>query len=223
MLRTEQLSLHIILFPIRRDWSLDFKNVRSQLTSQTLQNQYVGNIRCYELLHGQSSEPGARIVFELKAHMKFAVRVHNSGLVLEMTTIEPPPQQTYTQTEQPPTVPDTSNTQVQQETLPERQDVTTEETNPAETSPSQPDQQSNQITKPIEKPQAQAEQPAQQQATPNIPPVSQPKTVVRIPGGGLDLEPTDADPALFFTVPANSTDYVLGSGRCDRTQSSADE
>jgi polysaccharide biosynthesis/export protein len=190
---------------------LDFKNVKSQLTSQTLANQYVGNIRCYELLRSQSSEPGARIVFELKAHMKFAVRVHDSGLVLEMTAIEPPPQQTYAQPEQPPTVPDTSNTQVQPETLPERQEVRTEEAKPAEPPPSQIEQQKKQETKPADTSPAQTEQAAvQQQANASIPPVSQPKTVVRIPGGELDLEPTDADPALFFTVPANSTDYVLG-------------
>ncbi|MCI0444180.1 polysaccharide biosynthesis/export family protein [bacterium] len=200
---------------------LDFKHVKSQLTSQILENQYVGNIRCYELWRTESNEPGARVVFELKAHMKFAVRVHDSGLVLEMTAIEPPPQ--FEQPQQPPKVPDSSSS----ETIPERSEATRVETKPAETSPSQSEQQQNQTIRPSEKPpdqaeqqrqetkpadtlQAQNEQPAQKQASASVPPVSQPKAVIRVPQGQLDLEPTDADPALFFTVPANSTDYVLG-------------
>ncbi|HEY7162154.1 MAG TPA: polysaccharide biosynthesis/export family protein, partial [Acidobacteriota bacterium] len=59
-------------------------------------------------------------------------------------------------------------------------------------------------------PPAQTEQPAPKQANASIPPVTQAKAIVRLPQGPLDLEPSDADPALFFTVPANSSDYVLG-------------
>lgn len=194
---------------------LDFKNVKSQLSSQSLDNPYVSNIRCYELWRSESNQPGARVVLELKAHMKFAVRVHESGLNLEMTAIEPPPQ-TLTQPEQPATVPDTSNVQIQPETIPQNQEVRREETKPAEDLPSQveqqpqPQQQSAQQTNQADTPPAQTEPPAKKQATASIPPVSQGKSVVRLPQGQLDLEPQDADPALFFTVPTNSTDYVLG-------------
>jgi polysaccharide biosynthesis/export protein len=193
----------------------DFKNVKSQLTSQSLDNPYVSNIRCYELWRSESNQPGVRVVLELKAHMKFAVRSHESGLDLEMTAIEPPPQ-TYTPHQQLPTVPDNPNTQLQSETIPQRQEVRREETKPAENLPAQVEQQSRpqqekaQQTNPADTPPAQSEQPAAKQATASIPPVSQAKTVVRLPQGPLDLEPADADPALFFTVPTNSTDYVLG-------------
>jgi len=191
----------------------DFKNVKSQLSSQSLDNPYVSNIRCYELWRSESNQPGVRVVLELKAHMKFGVRVHESGLDLEMTAIEPPPQ-TYTP-EQQTTIPDNSNSQVQPETIPQRQEVTTEETKPAENLPTQveqqpqPQQQSAQQTQADKNP-AQSEQPAQKQANASIPPVTAGKAIVRLPQGQLDLEPADADPALFFTVPANSTDYVLG-------------
>lgn len=194
---------------------LDFKNVKSQLSSQSLDNPYVSNIRCYELWRSESNQPGARVVLELKAHMKFAVRVHESGLNLEMTAIEPPPQ-TLTQPEQPATVPDTSNAQIQPETIPQNQEVRREETKPAENLPSQveqqpqPQQQSAQQTNQADTPPAQTEQPAKKQATASVPPVTPGKSVVRVPQGQLDLEPLDADPALFFTVPTNSTDYVLG-------------
>jgi polysaccharide biosynthesis/export protein len=188
---------------------LDFKNVKNQLPSQTLENPYLSNIRCYELWRSESNQPGARVVFELKAHMKFAVRVHDSGLVLEMTAIEPPPQ-TFAPPEQPPTAPDNSNTQVSPETIPEREPVTRKETRPAETPQAQIEQQQRQETKKVDTPPAQTEQPSKQKANASVPPISQSKAVVRVPPGQLDLEPTDADPALFFTVPANLTDYVLG-------------
>jgi polysaccharide export outer membrane protein len=193
---------------------LDFKNVKSQLSSQALDNPYVSNIRCYELWRSESNQPGVRVVLELKAHMKFGVRVHQSGLDLVMTAIEPPPQ-TFSQPEQPPASPDTSNTQVQPETIPKQQEVRREETKPAENLPAQveqqprPQQQTAQETNQADT-AAQTEEPAQKQATASIPPVARAKSVVRIPQGELDLEPLDADPALFFTVPANSTDYVLG-------------
>ena len=135
---------------------IDFKNVKSQLTSKTIDNPYVSNIRCYELWRSESNQPGARVVFELKAHMKFAVRVHDSGLVLEMTALEPPPQ-TYTPPQQPPTIPDNSSTQVQPETVPQRQEeVTGEET--VENTPAQVKQPPRQEVKPAETTQTPAEQ-----------------------------------------------------------------
>jgi polysaccharide biosynthesis/export protein len=190
---------------------IDFKNVKSQLTSKPITNPYINSIRSYELWRSESNQPGARVVFELKAHMKFAVRVHESGLVLEMTALEPPPQ-TYTPPQQPPT-PENLNPHGQPESVPQRQEVTGEETTADETARSQveqqPQQQIPQQAKQAETPPAQNEQP-QKQATASIPPVTPGKSIVRLPQGQLDLEPADADPALFFTVPANSTDYVLG-------------
>jgi polysaccharide biosynthesis/export protein len=182
---------------------LDFKNVKSELSSQALDNPYISNVRCYELLRSESNQPGARIVFELKAHMKFAVRVHESGLILEMTAIEAP-LQTFEQPQQPPEVPETSNANVQPKITPQREQTSRVETKPAEIPPTQVE------TKAADTPAAQTEPSAQQQANASIPPPSTPKGVVRLPAGQLDLEPAEADPALFFTVPANSTDYVLG-------------
>jgi polysaccharide biosynthesis/export protein len=194
---------------------LDFKNVKSQLSSQSLDNPYIANIRCYELWRSESNQPGVRVVLELKAHVKFAVRTHESGLTLEMTAIEPPPQ-TFTQPQQSSTMPDTSDAQIKHEAIPQEQEVRREETKPAENLPSQveqqpkPQQQSAQQTNQTDTPPAQSEQPAKKQVTASIPPVTPGKSVVRLPQGQLDLEPIDADPALFFTVPSNSTDYVLG-------------
>jgi polysaccharide biosynthesis/export protein len=192
---------------------IDFKNVKSHLTSKGIENPYISNIRSYELWRSESNQPGARVVIELRAHVKFAVRVHDSGLVLEMTALEPPPQ-TYTPPQQLPTTPDNPNAQVQPETVPQRQEVTREESKADETLPSQaeqkPDQQIPQQTKQADTPPAQTEQPQKQANAASIPPVTAGKSIVRLPQGQLDLEPADADPALFFTVPANSTDYVLG-------------
>ncbi len=169
----------------------DFKNVRSQLTSRTIQNPYLASIRCFELWRGESRQPAARIVFQLKAHMKFDVSIRESGLLLDLTAIQSESALVQTASRTPGS-PESSTSTVSSDMKTETAQTNSEET--ASTASQGP----------------QTPQTTQRQSAPNIPAVTQAKPVVRLPAGPLDLEPADADPVLFFTVPANSTDYVLG-------------
>jgi polysaccharide export outer membrane protein len=199
---------------------VDFRNVRSQLNCDPVQNPFIAAVRCYDLWRSGAIENAVRIVLEFKAHMRFSTTPRPSGLTLHLTAV---------QVSAPPaTVPD--NEPSDDQAIQRQPGQAERESSATQTTPSQAteeaqrkaDQQAapntEQTTPRIEQPKPSTTQEPkvpQEPAKKEVPPSkagspNAAKTPVLLPAGKVDLEPADADPALFFTVPSNSTDYVLG-------------
>ncbi len=186
---------------------LDIRNVQSQLNCNPVENQYIAAIRCFDLWRSGEIENAVRIVLEFKAHMRFMANSRANGLTLQFTAVQPSAPATQpVQTERSPNMSSNNQTPPQQnppsESNANLQQKKNEEPAPTSEQPKPPPN--------IQEPPAQKE-PIKNETPPSAPPSTDArKGVVLLPAGKVDLEPAAADPALFFTVPSNSTDYVLG-------------
>ncbi|HSE40941.1 MAG TPA: polysaccharide biosynthesis/export family protein [Acidobacteriota bacterium] len=211
---------------------IDFRNVQSHLNCDPIQNPYLSAIRCYDLWRSGTVENAVRVVLEFKAHMRFTMTSRTDGLTLHLTAVQQAASVQTPPAETTEPIDDTVRQRQPVQNKPSAAEKRNEEQRRSEQAAAQKRideekraEQANKTTEQAkssssqQQPRTSGTQGTQEPTVPaeplkkEIPPSkvnSTPKGKVLLPNGKVDLEPADADPALFFAVPTNTSDYVLG-------------
>ena len=185
---------------------IDIRKVQSQLICNPVENQYIAAIRCYDLWRSGEIENAVRIVLEFKAHMRFMANPRANGLTLQFTAVQP----SAAPTTQPAQTEPSPNMSSNDQQPPQQNPPSESSANLPQKRNEEPAATSEQPKPPnVQEPSTQKE-PIKKETLPSAASTETRKGVVLMPAGNVDLEPAGADPALFFTVPSNSTDYILG-------------